>query len=62
MNPVLEIAATATESVLCLSAVTEMSGKRYGGRKHLALLFGLVMGMTIVVTFFNTLASFSRLS
>ncbi|WP_162611401.1 sensor histidine kinase [Anaeromassilibacillus sp. An200] len=59
MNPVFEIATTAIESVLCLSAVAEMAGKRYGGRKHFALLFGLVMGMTIVVTFFNTLASFS---
>lgn len=59
MNPVFEIATTAIESVLCLSAVAEMAGKRYGGRKHFALLFGLVAGMTVVVTFFNTLASFS---
>lgn len=59
MNPVLEIAATALESVLCLSAVAEMAGKRYHGRKHLSVLFGLVAGMTAVITFFNAEALFS---
>lgn len=59
MNPVFEIAATATESVLCLSAVTEMSGKRYGGRKHLALLFGLVAGMTGIISILNRIQAFS---
>ena len=59
MNPVLEIAATAIESVLCISAVTEMSGKRYGGRKHLALLLSLAAGMTGVISILNRIQAFS---
>ena len=59
MNPVFEIATTAIESVLCLSAVTEMSGKRYGGRKHLALLLSLAAGMTGVISILNRIQAFS---
>ena len=59
MNPVFEIATTAIESVLCLSAVAEMAGKRYGGRKHFALLFGLVAEMTGIISILNRIQAFS---
>lgn len=59
MNPVLEIATTAVESILCFSAVTEMAGKRYDGRKHLVVLLCLVVGMTGIITILNRIEAFS---
>lgn len=54
-----EIAATLTENVVAISAVTAAAGQRYQGKKHLAVIWLLAATMVIPITILNMIQAFS---
>ena len=57
-----EIAATLTENVVAISAVTAAAGQRYQGKKHLAVIWLLAAMMVIPITMLNMIQAFSYLT
>ena len=57
-----EIAATLTENVVAISAVTAAAGQRYQGKKHLAVIWLLAAMMVIPITILNMIQAFSYLT
>lgn len=55
----IELAASLIESVLIISTITQIGGKKFSGIKQLIWISGLSGVLTGIVTYMNSLAAFS---
>ncbi len=55
----VELAATVIESLLLFGAVPRIAGRKYSGRKHVARVLCASAGMTVLISWMNSLSAFS---
>lgn len=57
--PFVEMAATFVECVIVLSAITDISGKRWKGKQHFIPLFAFSVCSSLLIIWMNSIAAFS---